>query len=96
MSKGIVYLLHFSTPYKHAKHYIGFTKDLESRIQRHLGGDGARLIEVIVKEGITFVVARTWKSKTRGFERRLKNLKNTPRFCPICKEVKCLDLRRED
>ena len=41
---GTIYLLHFSTPYRHAKYYIGWTKDLEARLQEHRAGRGARLI----------------------------------------------------
>ena len=27
-AQGTVYLLHFSEPYKHARHYTGWTEDL--------------------------------------------------------------------
>lgn len=33
---GTIYLLHFSKPYKHARHYIGYTDDLDKRLARHL------------------------------------------------------------
>jgi predicted GIY-YIG superfamily endonuclease len=48
---GTVYLIHFDAPYKHAKHYIGWTEDLSSRIQSHVAGNGARLISVINAAG---------------------------------------------
>src|SRR5436190_4351950 len=35
---GYVYLIHFDIPYKHAKHYLGFTTNLENRITEHFFG----------------------------------------------------------
>ena len=83
--KGTVYLLHFNSPYKHARHYVGFTTDLPARLQAHTSGQGARLMEVITGAGISFQLARTWKG-TRKDERRLKNRKNAPRECPLCRQ----------
>ena len=33
-----VYLLHFDPPYRHAKHYLGYTKaeSVKARFERHL------------------------------------------------------------
>ncbi len=81
-----VYILHFDRPYHHAKHYVGYAKDVEARIERHKAGNGARLIQVITEAGIGFVVARVWKGKTRTFERKIKDSHNTAKYCPICKE----------
>jgi predicted GIY-YIG superfamily endonuclease len=88
-----VYLLHFLTPYKHAKHYLGSTSDLEIRLAQHRSGHGARLVEVITQAGIDFTLARTWAGG-RDIERQLreaprakragKRQKNSPRLCPIC------------
>lgn len=80
---GTIYLLHFSQPYKHARHYIGFTTDLPKRIHQHLTGHGARLMEVVTAAGIGWTLARTWNG-TRTFERQLKDRHNAPRLCPIC------------
>lgn len=82
---GTVYLIHFKTKFRHAKHYIGFCEEgnLESRMQRHRSGDGAKLLRAVVKEGIEFDVARTWQGD-RDFERRLKKRKNASRLCPVC------------
>jgi predicted GIY-YIG superfamily endonuclease len=80
---GVIYLLHFSTPYHHAKHYVGFTTDLDARIDAHQRGAGARLLEVIGAAGIGFSLARTW-SGTRNDERAIKNRKAAPRLCPTC------------
>jgi hypothetical protein len=81
----MIYLLHFDRPYKHARHYIGYTDNLEARLQRHRSGQGARLIEVIISVGINFVLARVWQGD-RYFERKLHNRKNSKFLCPICKE----------
>ena len=27
---GVIYMLHFDQPYKHAKHYVGWTADLST------------------------------------------------------------------
>jgi len=79
----MVYLLHFDTPYKHARHYLGSSDDVAERIERHRQGRGARLMEVIAQAGIGFQLARTWDGG-RTEERKLKNQKNSPRLCPIC------------
>ncbi|NUW30739.1 hypothetical protein HTZ77_04785 [Nonomuraea sp. SMC257] len=81
---GTVYLLHFDRPYKHARHYIGWTSgDLSRRLRQHRNGTGARLMQVITKEGIDFVVARIWDGG-RNLERSLKNRGGASRSCPLC------------
>src|SRR5262249_33453638 len=79
-----VYLIHFSKAYRHARHYIGFTTDLNKRLVDHLAGMGARLLEVVVQNGIEFRLARVWPGADRNFERRLKNWKGAAKFCPLC------------
>lgn len=82
----MVYLLHFERPISEAhtaQHYMGFTDDLGRRLDAHRKGNGARLVEVATKRGISFEVARTWEGD-RKLERRLKNRKAGPRLCPIC------------
>jgi len=58
----LVYLIHFDRPYKHAQHYIGYCEEgnLEERFDRHKHGTGARLLQVVVQEGIIPEIARTW------------------------------------
>ncbi len=82
----MVYLIHFSTPIHHAKHYIGFCEDtrLDARLREHDAGRGARLTQVARERGRELVLARVWKRKGRKFERALKNRKNAPRYCPLC------------
>jgi predicted GIY-YIG superfamily endonuclease len=83
-----VYLVHFDRPYKHARHYLGFTsRTLGARLAEHEDGKGARLMQVIREAGIGFVLARVWRRATRTDERRLKRFKSTcTRLCPICRE----------
>lgn len=81
---GTVYLLHFSRPYKHARHYLGFATNLQSRLHQHASGNGARLIEVISQAGIEWELVRAWCGKTRFFERRLKRRHGAASLCPAC------------
>jgi predicted GIY-YIG superfamily endonuclease len=79
-----VYLIHFSSPYKHARHYIGWAKMIDKRIQHHQHGTGARLCAVVVASGIELVKARVWEGKDKTFERKLKNYHSASDLCPIC------------
>jgi predicted GIY-YIG superfamily endonuclease len=80
----VVYLLHFDRPYRHARHYTGYTTDLQARLQLHRAGGGARLLQVITRAGIGWTVARTW-SGSRALERRLKRQGGASRRRPICR-----------
>lgn len=81
-----IYLLHFDRPYKHARHYLGFTeRPVEERLLEHGTGKGARLLQVVRAAGITWQLARVWPNATRGLERQLKNGRRGPRLCPICR-----------
>jgi predicted GIY-YIG superfamily endonuclease len=88
-----VYLLHFDRPYRHAKHYLGYTKDLAQRMSQHACGRGARLVEVITAAGIGFRLVRVWSDGTRKTERQVKRQKQSVRFCPVC-STRARELRR--
>lgn len=81
-----VYLLHFETPIKHAKHYLGSAKDLNKRLEQHRTGRGARLLAVAKDLGINFKVSRVWHCQDgkRDLEKKLKARKNSPCLCPFC------------
>lgn len=82
-----VYLIHFHKPYKHARHYLGFTNsdtDLDKRLTDHLCGLGARLMEVITDAGIEWRCVRVWFGANRKYERSLKSRKNASLLCPEC------------
>jgi predicted GIY-YIG superfamily endonuclease len=82
-----VYLIHFDTPYKHAKHYLGWASSIQGRLERHTRGDGARLIQVIQQAGITWQLVRTWPDADRSVEKRLKAHHGSVRLCPICQHI---------
>jgi predicted GIY-YIG superfamily endonuclease len=84
-SNGIVYLLHLERSYRHARHYIGFTQNLEQRLADHRAGRGSpSLIAAAVAHGIEFELAAIWEDD-RHDERSLHRQKNTrARLCPIC------------
>jgi predicted GIY-YIG superfamily endonuclease len=84
VSGAVVYLVHFSEPYRHARHYTGWTTDLEARLAEHRAGRGARLLAVITQAGIDWTLARTWQG-TRQRERQLKRQGGASRRCPICR-----------
>lgn len=79
----IIYLIHFDEPYRHAKHYMGSTHNLHSRLTDHAIGEGARLMEVIEQAGITWQLTRVWQG-ARKLERLLKSRKEAPNLCPVC------------
>lgn len=83
----MIYLLHFDKPIsaRHsAQHYLGFSNALEQRIRQHAAGSSrARFVEVAHQRGIGFTVTRVWEGD-RALERSVKQLKNGPKFCPIC------------
>lgn len=85
-----VYLIHFNRPYRHARHYLGFTTNLDKRITDHLCGMGARLLEVVTAAGIEWRLARIWPGN-RELERKLKRRKDAPRICPICSGKKAFE-----
>jgi len=85
----MIYLLHFSQAFKHARHYLGSADDVAERLEQHRRGAGARLPQVVATAGIEMMLTRTWEGGKKE-ERKLKNQKNSPRFCPICKAEKSL------
>lgn len=80
---GTVYLLHFERPYRHARHYSGWTADLLDRLWQHARGHGARLMTVVWEAGIGFTLVRVCEG-TRDTERSIKNAGGAVRFCPMC------------
>lgn len=79
-----VYLLHFERAYKHARHYLGYTHDLDERLACHRAGTGARLMQVVTDASIDWQVARTWDGG-RDMERKLKKWHSGVNLCPICR-----------
>jgi hypothetical protein len=80
---GVIYMLRFHQPYKHARHHVGWTADLLDRLDQHACGRGARLIAVIWHAGIGFTLIRVCEG-TRATERAIKNAGGAVRYCPAC------------
>jgi hypothetical protein len=85
---GLIYLLCFleaignGTDRGKAKHYTGFTTDLEERLEDHRAGRGARLTQVLAERGIGWVLADVHPGN-QDIERLLKQHSATRR-CPVC------------
>lgn len=90
--KHVVYLIHFERPYKHARHYLGVTSNLNRRLSQHRNGTGARLMEVISAAQINWEIVRTWNGG-HELERKLKAWNNSCRLCPICKQERKTNVR---
>lgn len=82
---GVIYLLHFSEPFRHASHYLGWTGlgRLEARLGHHERGTGANLLRHVRAAGITWTLVRVWEG-TRYRERALKLQGGHSRKCPVC------------
>jgi predicted GIY-YIG superfamily endonuclease len=84
VSAGTVYLLHFDRPYKHARHYVGWTaRNVKRRLAEHEAGRGARLLAVVREAGIGWQLARLWPGG-RARERQIKRQGGHARKCPLC------------
>lgn len=87
---GWVYLLHFDRPFQHARHYTGWTDNLEHRLGEHMDGlsHSANIVRKAAAAGIGFQIARVWANKTRNDERSMKKQGGAARRCPLCAEEK--------
>jgi predicted GIY-YIG superfamily endonuclease len=89
-----VYLLHIEPGYGHARHYLGYSADIESRISAHMLGEGSPLIKAAVRWGRRIYWTRVWEDTGRTWERYLKRRHNAPALCPVCSVGK-FELARE-
>jgi predicted GIY-YIG superfamily endonuclease len=81
--EGIIYLLHFERPYHGPmRHYVGFTDDLDRRLERHREGKGGKTTRRAFDQGISFTLARTW-SGSLSLERQIKS-RGPSNYCPLC------------
>ena len=83
--RSVVYTLHLWPPIAHAKHYTGsaMERQLARRLADHALGRGARLTQVQVERGGSWVVAQT-EPGDRTEERRLKQ-HGAARRCGVCR-----------
>lgn len=86
--RAFIYLLHFDRPIAgHAQHYIGCTEQLEARLHTHANGGGSALTKHLYACGINWQLAALAECNfqtMRRLERRLKDLANSPQYCPLC------------
>lgn len=85
----MLYLLHFDPPFRHARHYLGFSEgdsagQVSVRVNRHIAGNGAKLTKHAVESGCELIHVLTMPGG-RNEERRIKKSHNVPRLCPLCK-----------
>lgn len=82
---GTVYMLCSDEPYEHAKHYIGWSRNLGWRLHHHRNGSsGVPLMHALKGAGIGFEVVMTVRG-THWHERQLKNRGGATRLCPRCR-----------
>jgi predicted GIY-YIG superfamily endonuclease len=83
---GRVYLLHFTRPIHHARHYLGFAaRDLDRRLADHAIGRGARLTREAIARGIGWECV--WSAPGERADERALKLSHgywSHRLCPIC------------
>lgn len=82
---GTLYLIHFERPLAHARHYLGWTQDLDKRLDAHRAGWGGKLMRAVGVAGIPWSVVWTGPGD-RNRERLIKNRGSLVRCCPTCKE----------
>ena len=82
-AQGTTYTLHFDPPLSHAKHYTGWTTNLDTRLAEHETGQGARITQVQQERGGSWRLARAEPGTTRDRENQLKE-RGASRDCPIC------------
>jgi len=89
-SAGYVYVIHFAGKLAgRARHYIGFSEQLDRRLFVHRSGKGAKILNACNLQSISYGVVVVFENATelvitRKFERFLKNRKKTRCFCPAC------------
>jgi hypothetical protein len=94
---GDVYTLHFWPPYgdpagQYAGHYTGWAREgrLGSRLVDHALGRGARLTQVQLGAGGSWVVADVESGVTRDREAQLKE-RSASRRCSVCRAQRAVE-----
>jgi|SRR5690242_5011370 len=84
-TKGFVYIVHLARPLAGSKsrHYVGFSTQVEKRLWHHRKGTGSHFLREANRQGIPYCLVVIFAGTKRD-ERRLKNCKNTARYCPCC------------
>ncbi len=84
-TKGYVYIIHLARPLAGSvsRHYVGFSKHVEKRLFHHRNSTGSNFLREANRQGIAYCLVVIFKG-TKKDERRLKDCKNTARYCPCC------------
>jgi predicted GIY-YIG superfamily endonuclease len=71
--EGTVYLLHFERPYKgRMRHYLGFTRNLEQRLENHRQGTACATTKLAFDRGSDLLWLapglehKNWSARLRG------------------------------
>lgn len=90
---GVLYVIHFSSAIgDHARHYMGWTTNLQGRLVAHAQGLGSKLTREAHRLGVTF--ALTWKGVgTRSDEAYIKRNRRLAELCSLCRD-EALEKRR--
>lgn len=85
----MIYILHINPPLAHARHYVGWTKDVDvsRRVAEHLEQAGhrpSRLVGAALAAGRTVTLAGTLEGDL-ATERRLKARGGAASYCPLCR-----------
>lgn len=81
-----VYVLHFDPPFKHARHYVGWTdqEDIAARLDDHVKCRGSRLVKAAAAAGVKVEIAHVIVGADRNFERKIKRSTDVCRWCRLC------------
>lgn len=79
-----VYLLHFTKPFGRARHYIGWSPDINRRVSRHKEGKGAKFTMGALRHGADLLLVRIWPGGDRRLEWKLKHIGTHQTLCPLC------------
>src|ERR1044072_4230656 len=84
-TKGYVYIIHLAKPLAGSKscHYVGFSKEPKKRLWHHRNNSGSHFLREANRQGIEYCMVVLFRG-TKADERKLKNCKNTARYCPCC------------
>ncbi len=72
-----------------ARHYVGYSDDIERRVELHSKRHGSPLLAAVLAASIDFWVVHTWPGTDHHFERKLH-----VRRSRVCPEPECVPERR--
>lgn len=84
-TRGFVYIIHLAKPLagSRARHYVGFSTQVEKRLFHHRKGTGSAFLREANRQRIPYALVVIFAGTKRD-ERKLKNCKNTAKYCPCC------------